>query len=78
MKRYFDARASRSDNLFFYAADREHETTQADLARHRNIAAHTSSGEQGIQRDEHGNADTGAIFRSSARWSVNLDIALLK
>ena len=78
MKRYFDARASRSDNLFFYAADREHETTQSDLARHHNIAAHTSSGKQGNHCEEHVNVGTEAIFWSSARWSVNLDIAILK
>src|SRR6185369_8515833 len=66
----------RGDHLLFDAADRQHQATQADLARHRYVAVHGLARQQRGECGKH--RDTGArpILRYGTRRHVDGDVAL--
>ena len=70
--------AVRREHLLLDAADRQHQTAQADFAGHRDVAAHGLIGQERDQRDEHRDARARAVLGNGARRNVDVDVALLE
>src|SRR5690606_17121801 len=71
-----DAGGGGGDDLLLDAAHRQHEAAQADLARHRGVAAHGAAGEQRDECGEHRHARARSVLRRRPGRHVDVDVEL--
>src|SRR5215469_11486547 len=74
----FDARTCGCDRLFLDPADRQHETPEADLARHGYIRPYRLAPEQRSERYEHRHPRTWSVLRDRPRGHVHVDVTVLE
>ena len=67
--------AVRRHALLTHAADRQHATTERNLARHRHIAAHWNAGEGAGERGGERDAGRRSVLGRRAGWQVHVNVA---
>ena len=62
------------EDLFLYAADGQHASSEGDLAGHGQLSLHFTLGEGRGQGGQHGDSRRGAVFGCRAFGHMNMDI----
>src|SRR6266481_500549 len=72
-----DPAAVGREHLFLEASDREHVSTQGDLAGHREIVSNGDTRQRGDERGRHGDARRRSILGDRTFRNVDVDVDLL-
>src|SRR3569833_488045 len=75
---FLDACPSCSDGLLLDPTDRQHQSSQTDLASHRHIRTHCLASQQRCQGREHRHSRSRSVLRDCARRHVHVNVAVLK
>src|SRR3569833_176108 len=75
---FLDACPSCSDGLLLDPTDRQHQSSQTDLASYRHIRTHCLASQQRSQGREHRHTRTRSVLRDFARRNVHVNVAVLK
>ena len=68
----------RRDDFFLDAANRQHQSAQADLSGHCGVAAYRAISQEGDQRHEHRHPGARAVLRGGSRRHMDVDVGLFK
>jgi hypothetical protein len=71
-----DARAHRTKQLLFHAADRKHAAGERELSGHRHIAPHMKTAQGRNESRRHGDAGRRTVFGNRSRGHVNVHFVL--